>query len=198
MSYIYVDNIGFEHILTSSFGDLPGNVGTNTPTLTEQIIHVAHIYVDCVNLEVPVAEVVSDIITNTGNNTPTIEEIIIGTPVPEPEPVVGGGAGQRIRVMGGRPWSEEDVYVINEAIQLIGEEILIGEIAEAYAYNVPAIDTKVRRPIYARPRTIEVLSFSPDKKRTFVHKTEEPLVEEPPKTNSRQKEEEELLLLGII
>jgi hypothetical protein len=198
MSYIYVDNINFEFEETPNYADILQNSGQGTQSLTENIITVAYIYVDQINFEIPVAEVPTDVLTNTGLGTQTLEEVIEGTPVPEPEVVVGGGAGQRIRVMGGRPWSEEDIYVTNQATQLIGEEILIGELVEAYAYNTPAIDTKLRRPIYARPRTIEILSFSPDTKRTFVQKKVDQIVEEPQKINSRQKEEEELLLLGII
>lgn len=196
MPNIYVNQVNFEFEETPSYHDILLNSGAGSQTIDEQRVTVAHIYVNQINIEVPVAEVAADTITNAGINTPTIEEIITGTPIPEPEVVVGGGVGQRIRVMGGRPWSEEDVYVSNAATQLIGEEIFIGDIVETYANNIPDVETRVRRPIYARPRAIEVMSFTPTQDRTVVIPIETSLEE--PKINRRQKEEEELLLLGII
>ena len=194
MPNIYVDQLNFEFEESNTYADILSNLGLNTPRLVEQIVSNAHIYVDIVNLEVPVnTNIIADVCTNTGTGTQTCDEEIIGTPVPAP---VGGGTADRIRVLGGRPWYKEDIYVTNSAQQLIGEEILIGEIAEAYAYNIPNIDATIRRPIYAKPKTIEILSFSPVNERTIVIPTPEPVEE--PKTNSRQKEEEELLLLGII
>jgi hypothetical protein len=196
MPNIYVNQINFEFEETPSYHDILTNSGSGSQTMGEVRQTIAHIYVNQVNIEVPVAEVPTDTLTNTGVNTPSIEEVIIGTPVPEPEVVVGGGAGQRIRVIGGRPRSEEDIYVINASAQGINEQILVGEIAEAYAYNNPDIQTKIRKPIYAQPRAIEILSFTPDTRKKFIVPVEAPLEE--PKTNYRQKEEEELLLLGII
>lgn len=192
MPNIYVNQVNFEFEETPSYHDILLNSGAGSQAIDEQRVTVAHIYVNQINIEVPVAEVAADTITNAGINTPTIEEIITGTPIPEPEVVVGGGAGQRIRVMGGRPWSEEDIYITNRAEVVIGEEILVGELIEAYANNVSTLDTRIRKPIYATPRRVEILSFTPRTERTIQVPMEEP------KINTRQKEEEELILLGII
>ncbi len=192
MPNIYVNQINFEFEETPNYHDILLNSGSGTQSLAETIQTVAHIYVNQINLEVPVAEAQADTLTCTQHGEQTIEEVITGTPVPEPEPVVGGGAGQRIRVMGGRPWSEEDVYTTAYAEQFIGEEIYVSENVETYAYNIPETDGRIRKPIYAKPRAIEILSFSPVNERTIKIPIEEP------KINTRQKEEEELLLLGII
>ncbi len=192
MSNIYVDQINFEFEETPNYHDILSTSSLNTHSLSETIVSQSYIYVDIVNLEVPVAEVPTDTLTCTQHGEQTIEEVITGTPVPEPEVAVGGGAGQRIRVMGGRPWSEEDVYVISKAEAIISEEILVGELIEAYANNVPTMDTRIRKPIYATPKKVEILSFTPRPDRTIQIPMEEP------KTNTRQREEEELLLLGII
>ena len=196
MPNIFVNQINFEFEETPNYYDILVNLGAGSQTIDEVRQTIAHIYVNQVNLEVPLSETAIETCTNTGNNTCTIEEVITGTPVPEPQPVVGGGAGQRIRVMGGRPWSEEDVYVTAKAEQLIGEEIFVGELAETYAYNTPQIDTRIRRPIYGKSRAIEIRSFVPRTERKVIIPVETPLEE--PKVNSRQREEEELLLLGII
>ena len=192
MPNIFVNQINFEFEETPNYHDILLNSGSGSPTLAEVVQTIAHIYVNQINLEVPVAEAQADTLTCTQHGEQTIEEVITGTPVPEPEVVVGGGTGSRIQVMGGRPWSQEDIYVSNSAAHVIGEQILIGEIAEAYAYNTPEIETRIRRPIYAKPKRVEILSFSPTPDRTIIIPVEEP------KINSRQKEEEELLLLGII
>jgi len=196
MPNIYVDQLNFEYEESGSYHDILANSALGTQLIGEQRISVAHIYVDIVNLQIPVSETVGEILTNSELATHTIEEVITGTPAPEPEVVVGGGAGSRIRVMGGRPWSEEDIYVTNNAEQLIGEEIFVGDILETYAYNSTDIDTRIRRPIYAKTRSIQVLSFRPDTERKVILPVEAPLEE--PKINHRQKDEEELLLLGII
>ncbi len=211
MPNIYVNQVNFEFEETPSYHDILRNSGSGAQTLVEIDQTIAHIYVNQINLEIPAVELVfTEFVTCSQTSTQslsetevgqetcsehgtqTIEEVITGTPVPEPEVVVGGGTGSRIQVMGGRPWSQEDLYVSNSAAHAIGEQILIGEIAEAYAYNNPEIETRIRRPIYAKPKRVEVLSFSPTPERTIVIPIEEP------KINSRQKEEEELLLLGII
>ena len=198
MPNIFVDQLNFEFEESNSFHDILLNSGAGTPSLSETVVSIAHIYVDILNLEIPVSAAIADVCTNTGTGTHTCDEEIIGTPIPEPEQpevVVGGGTGGRIQVMGGRPWSEEDIYAKSSSMQLIGEQILIGELVEAYAYNDSDIDTKIRRPIYAKPRAVEILSFSPVSERTIVI-PKEPVEE--PKINLRQKDEEELLLLGII
>lgn len=210
MPNIYINQINIEFEETPSYHDILTNSSSSDQSLVEEIQAVSHIYVNQinievpasevpayiyvnqVNLEVPIAEVPSDTLTCTQHGEQTIEEIITGTPVPEPVPVVGGGAGQRIRVIGGRPWSEEDIYVISSSTQSISEEIFVEEIAQSYADNISSIQTKVRRPIYAKPRRIEILSFSPTKERTVT------LPIDKTKINSRKREEEELLLLGII
>jgi hypothetical protein len=212
MNNIYINQINFEFEETPSYHDILLNSGEGTQTLVEivqtvshvyvnqinieipasDVVPVSHIYVNQINIEVPVAEVPTDTLTCTQHGEQTIEEVITGTPVPEPEVAVGGGAGQRIRVMGGRPWSEEDVYVTNSADVVISEEILVGELIEAYANNIPTTDARIRKPIYAKPRRVEILSFTPKPERTIAVQMEEPRI------NHRQKEEEELILLGII
>lgn len=215
MPNIYVNWLNFEFEETSSYHDILTNSGAGTHTLAETIETIAHIYVNQINLEVPAAELTfTEFLTNvqtstqtlseaeagqetcTEHGSQTIEEVITGTPVPEPEPVIGGGVSSTMEVMGGRPWAEEDIYVSNAATQLIGEEIFVGDILETYANNIPDIDTRIRRPVYAKPRAIEVMSFTPTKERTRIIPVETPLEE--PKNNHRKKEEEELLLLGII
>ncbi len=192
MGHIYVNNINFEHEFSGSLHDILVNSGTSTQTLDEQIQFVAHIYVNNINLEVPVTELTAEILTCTQTSTQTIEEVITGTPVVEEEVAVGGGAGQRIRVIGGRPWLEETLTNGTLSAQAIGEEIFISETVECYTYNDGRIDTKVRRPIYKQPRKVEIMSFMPVNERTVVIPVEQPQI------NSRQREEEELLLLGII
>lgn len=192
MPNIFVNHINFEFEETSSYHDILTNSGSGSQSLSENIVSISRIYVNQIYLEVPVAEVPADTLTCVQHSEQTIEEVIAGTPVLEPEIAVGGGVGQRIRVMGGRPWSEEDVYVLNQATHFLGEEIFVDEIIETYANNKSDIQTKIRRPIYAKPRTVEILSFSPAKEKTIIIPLEET------KTNSRHREEEELLLLGII
>ena len=195
MGYIYVNQINFEHPLSGSLHDLPQNSGTNIPSLAEAIVTPSHIYVNIVNLEIPVGELNADVVVCTQLATHTIEEVIEGTPVVEPEVAVGGGAGQRIRVLGGLPWSKEKVVTSAVAQHFIGEEIFVNETVEAYSYNTSDLETKIRRPIYKQPRKVEIMHFTPTSERTVIIPIEVP---EAPKINLREREEEELLLLGII
>lgn len=215
MPNIFVNWLNFEFEESASYHDILVSSGSGNQSIDEQRVTVAHIYVNQINIEVPAAELIfTEFVTCaqtstqalseaeagqetcSEHGTQTIEEVIIGTPVPEPEPAIGGGVSSTMEVLGGRPWAEEDIYVSSTATQLIGEEIFVGDILEIYANNVPDIDTRIRRPVYAKPRAIEIMSFTPTKERTRIIPVEAPLEE--PKINHRKKEEEELLLLGII
>lgn len=192
MSNIYVDKINFEFEESPNYHDILLSLGSGSQVLVESIQTVAHIYVNIINFEVPVAEVPSDVLTNLGNNIPSIEEVIEGTPVPEPEVVVGGGAGSTIRVMGGRPWSEEDLYNYSQNTAVIEEYIGIAEELTVVAKTSNGIETKVRRPIYAQP-SYDVRSYEP------VEDVPVAVIPQTSRFTSRSiKDEEELMLLGII
>lgn len=195
MNNIYVDYINFEFEESPNYHDILKNSGSGSQVLLEQVISPSFIYVDIVNLEIPVAErVFIDIVTCTQHSEQYIEEVIEGTPVPEPvvEVVTGGGGGQRIRVMGGRPWSEEDFYNYSQNTAVIEEYIGIAEEITVVAKISNGMETKVRKPIYAQP-IYDVRSYEP------VEDIPVAIISQTSRFASRSiKDEEELMLLGII
>lgn len=193
-NYIYVDQINLEYALTASFADLPINQGTNTPSIDETIVRVAHIYVDFVNLEVPITVVAAEIITNTGSGTQTILEEITGTPIPEPVIPIGGGVGQRIRSLGGRPYLTEELIVSANSVHEIEETVHVTEMVESVAITSNSLATVVRKPVYKKQTVMQVLNYRMAKDKSLILDP----VESVPIENTRKREEEELLLLGIM
>lgn len=195
MGYIYVDQISFEFEETPNYHDILKNSGSGSQTLLEQVISPSYIYVDIVNFEIPVADLVTiNVVTCTQHSEQYIEEVIEGTPVPEPvvEVVTGGGGGQRIRVMGGRPWSEEDLYNSAHNLVEIEEHIGIAEELIVVAHSSNDVHAKIRKPIYAR-EYYELRQYEPVEDVPVV------VTPQAPRFSSRSiKDEEELMLLGII
>ena len=193
MSHIYVNQVGFEYQESNSYHDILVNAGSGSHLLGEQIVSPSHIYVNWVNFELPVSAVNAEVIVNSGLGTHTLEESIAGTPVVEPEVAVGGGASQRIRVLGGRPYVKDVLTSVASNTDEITEETYIHEALEIYARGRHNIDATIRTPVYRKAREIEVRSFKLAKDRSIISTAPIDVGME-----QRQKQEEEMLLLGII